>query len=170
MKQQRMKRMVRPAVLIALAVLGTPAVAAATWNEIPGQTVTQAEAPVDIQQFWAYVTDDKRQLLACIGFVNHGPAAATAIKFRVFQSDSFGEVQSSGDKEIDGQFAPDIPILIKRGVLGLPNDGENRCFTSVSRVEETRTAVARIEKVLFSDGSVWTSPLYGLRTPLKKNP
>jgi hypothetical protein len=152
---------------ILTLILGTVLPARAS-VEIPMRFVLQPGMPVEIVEAVAYQSDDKGQTAACIGFVNRGTLTATALKLRYFQVDAFGEVQTSEEMSITGDFAPSVPIKIKRSpISGLPNGyAAERCYSSYSRGSETRQVIVRVQKVLFSDGTIWTSPYNKLSTPM----
>lgn len=137
--------------------------------KLPTHYISTPGMPIEFIEAEAYQDDDKRMTLACVGFIDHSPITATALKLRYFQLDAFGDVQTSNDMSITGEFSSGVPIRITRALNGQPNgNAAERCYESYSSGKETRSVVVRLEKVLFSDGSVWTSPLNGLSTPLRK--
>ena len=155
-------------ILVVLALILIAVLPAGASVEIPMQFVLQPGMPIEIVEADAYQSDEKDQTVACIGFINHGTLTATALKLRYFQVDAFGEVQTSDEMSITGDFAPGIPIKIRRSpISGLPNGyAAERCYNSYHYGSETRRVIVRVQKVLFSDGSIWTSPYYRLSTPM----
>jgi hypothetical protein len=156
----------RRAFLAAALFVVTPTAASAEWQSLPSRAIILAGSPVELIETDAYRWDDKTSILSCVGFVNHSLKTATAIKIRIFQVDSFMDVETYQDYSIEGTFSTDVRIKIKRALNGMPNDSEGRCLSLVLYASQTKTIVPRIEKVLFSDGSVWESPLMGHSKPL----
>ena len=74
-------------------------------------------------------------------------------------------MQSSDDKQITGTFVPHVEIGVSLNIWGTPNDVDKRCWTGYLSVPQTKRLAVRVEKVLFTDGSVWSNPLYGTSTP-----
>ncbi len=121
-------------------------------------------SPVDVIEQMSFKNEANTKLFSCVGFVNRGPQVALGIRFRFFQIGSYGDVLTSGDKLIDGNFAPNVPIKVKIKVSGAPDDSEGRCWQSFALVDKTQKIMVRVERVVYIDGSVWTSPSYGLAT------
>jgi|SRR5579862_2710853 len=130
--------------------------------------LSQAHGPIKVLDGWGAVKLDGKGAVACVSFKNESAVVATRVLFAFPLTNKRGRVLETLELDRRGTFSPNIDIRgwdtldSYRGGVGHRGYGDN-CAVRQSNVAAMSLLNAhfftyRIERVEFSDGTVWPAP------------